>query len=344
MVKKNLSTYARPICSDAKELVFELLNRSLMGRLKMQHTEISLIVAEIKAYLLNWQSMICKALSQIDPTLCCQTDNWCDIKLGYGISNFLEAGSIFEKGGVNFSHVFGKKLPQSALANRSNLENCPFQALGVSVIIHPVNPFVPTSHANLRFFATRDKSHKLVWWFGGGFDLTPCYGFEEDCIYWHEMAKKACEPFGNEIYPRYKEWCDEYFYIKHRKTTRGIGGLFFDNLNNWTFDMCFDFIKSVGRHYVEAYQEIVQRRKNHAFGQKERDFQAYRRSRYVEFNLIYDRGTLFGLQTGGRVESILASMPPRAEWKLNGDKEFKAEEEQLQQNYLTKRNWLSLAS
>lgn len=307
--------------------------------MKMQTQDIPLIIAGVKTYLLNFQRSVCDVLTKKDQEAKVDTDIWCDEKLGYGTSKILKEGSILEKAGVNFSHVFGKKLPASAVEKRPDLTGG-FQAIGVSIIVHPFNPYIPTSHANLRLFTALNNQGEEVWWFGGGFDLTPHYGFEEDCIYWHKMAKKACEPFGKNVYPHYKRWCDDYFYIKHRKIQRGIGGIFFDNLNDWEFETCFDFIKSVGEHYIEAYAELIDRRKYTSYGEKERQFLAYRRGRYVEFNLIYDRGTQFGLQTGGRVESILASLPPEVSWKHDWGLECNIDEELLTQKFLIKKDWI----
>jgi coproporphyrinogen III oxidase len=234
---------------------------------------------------------------------------------GGGGNQVLTDGALFEQAGVNFSHVHGKNLPPSATAHRPELAGRSFQALGMSLVIHPRNPYVPTSHCNVRFFIAEKAGAEPVWWFGGGFDLTPYYGFEEDAIHWHRTAKAACDPFGADIYPRFKKWCDEYFFLKHRNEPRGIGGLFFDDFNEKNFEHAFGFMKSVGDHYLPAYLPIVQKRKATPYGERERDFQLYRRGRYVEFNLVYDRGTLFGLQSGGRTESILMSLPPLVKWR-----------------------------
>ena len=252
----------------------------------------------------------------------------------------LEEGNVFEKAGINFSHVFGPGLPASATAHRPELAGRSFQAMGVSLVIHPHNPYVPTSHANVRFFIAEKEGADPVWWFGGGFDLTPYYGFEDDVRHWHSMSKQACEPFGEDIYPKYKKWCDEYFFLKHRNEPRGVGGLFFDDLNEWGFDKSFAFMQSVGDHYIPAYLPIVQKRKQTAFGDRERDFQLYRRGRYVEFNLVYDRGTLFGLQTGGRTESILMSLPPLVKWRYDWRPEAGSAEAELYEKYLKPRDWL----
>ena len=226
----------------------------------------------------------------------------------------MRQGKIFEQGGINFSHVFGSNLPTSATAHRPELSGRAFQALGNSLVVHPLNPYIPTTHMNIRFFIAEKDGEEPIWWFGGGFDLTPYYGFIEDAKHWHEMAKTACDGFGNDTYLKYKKWCDEYFYLKHRQEPRGIGGIFYDDLNEWGFESCFLFMQSVGKNFLKAYLPIVERRRNMTYSKKERDFQLYRRSRYAEFNLLYDRGTLFGLQSGGRIESILMSMPPQANW------------------------------
>jgi coproporphyrinogen III oxidase len=260
---------------------------------------------------------------------------------GGGRSRVIEGGAVFEKAGVNFSHVHGDKLPPSATAQRPELAGRGFQAMGVSLVIHPRNPYVPTSHANVRFFIAERPGAEPVWWFGGGFDLTPYYGFEEDAVHWHETARAACEPFGADVYPTYKRWCDEYFFLRHRNEPRGIGGLFFDDLNAWGFERCFAFMRSVGDHYVPAYLPIVQRRKDTAFGERERDFQLYRRGRYVEFNLVYDRGTIFGLQTGGRTESILMSLPPLVKWRYDWHPQPGSAEARLYEEFLKPREWLA---
>jgi coproporphyrinogen III oxidase len=252
----------------------------------------------------------------------------------------LENGSVFEKAGVNFSHVFGAQLPPSASAARPELAGCEFQAMGVSLVIHPRNPFVPTSHANVRFFIAEKAGQPPIWWFGGGFDLTPYYGFIEDCQHWHHTAKAACDPFGAEYYPRYKKWCDEYFYLKHRNEPRGIGGLFFDDLNEQSFEHSFGLMQSIGDHYLPAYVPIVEKRYQLEYTDQHRAFQAFRRGRYVEFNLIYDRGTLFGLQSGGRTESILMSLPPKVEWHYNWHPAPGTPEAELYDVFLKERKWV----
>lgn len=267
-------------------------------------------------------------------------DKWDREEGGGGRTRVLTSGKVFESAGINFSHVYGDKLPPAATALRPELAGRDFQAMGVSLVIHPHNPYVPTSHANVRFFLAEKEGEEPVWWFGGGFDLTPYYPFEEDVIHWHQTSKDACDPFGEDAYPKYKKWCDEYFYLKHRDETRGVGGLFFDDLNEEGFDQSFAFMQSVGDHYVKAYQPIVNKRKEMPFGERERDFQLYRRGRYVEFNLVFDRGTLFGLQSGGRTESILMSLPPLVKWRYNWQPESGSPEADLYENYLKPREWL----
>ncbi len=298
-------------------------------------------IESVKHYLLDLQDRICESLGAEEPEALFEEDQWTyDSGIGGGRTRVLAGGSVIEQGGVNFSHVIGKALPASATAHRTDLAGRGFQALGVSLVIHPRNPYVPTSHANVRFFLAEKENEPPVWWFGGGFDLTPYYPFEEDAVSWHQSARDACLPFGEEVYPQYKKWCDDYFFLKHRNETRGVGGLFFDDLNAWGFERCFEFMQSVGDHYLSAYLPIVQRRKSIPFGERQRDFQLYRRGRYVEFNLVYDRGTLFGLQSGGRTESILMSMPPVAHWRYNWRPEPLTPEEDLYLNYLKPRDWL----
>lgn len=259
---------------------------------------------------------------------------------GGGRTRVLRHGAVIEQGGVNFSHVYGDAMPASATAHRPELAGRRFEAMGVSLVIHPRNPYVPTSHANVRFFIAEKEGEEPIWWFGGGFDLTPFYPFEEDVRHWHQVSHELCQPFGEEIYPEFKAWCDRYFYLKHRNETRGVGGLFFDDLNRWPFADCFAFMQAVGRGYLEAYLPIVERRKALPYGEREREFQLYRRGRYVEFNLVYDRGTLFGLQTGGRTESILMSMPPLARWEYDWQPAADSPEALLYSDYLTPREWL----
>lgn len=298
-------------------------------------------IPAVKAYLLELQDRICQALEGEESAASFQEDAWSYAGgKGGGRTRVLAGGQTIEQGGVNFSHIQGDQLPPSATASRPELAGRSFQALGVSLVIHPRNPYIPTSHANVRFFIAEKDGETPVWWFGGGFDLTPYYPFEEDAVAWHRAARAACEPFGEHVYPDYKRWCDEYFFLKHRNETRGIGGLFFDDLCSWGFDRSFEFLRSVGDHYLEAYLPIVQKRKTLPYGERERDFQLYRRGRYVEFNLVYDRGTLFGLQSGGRTESILMSLPPVAHWRYNWRPEPGSAEEQLYLDYLKPRDWL----
>lgn len=303
----------------------------------MSHVDIS----AVRHYLLGLQDSICTALAEEDGGKHFSEDSWTREGGGGGRSRVMEDGAVFEKAGINFSHVHGEGLPASATAHRPELAGRSFQAMGVSLVIHPHNPYVPTSHANVRFFVAEKPGADPVWWFGGGFDLTPYYGFDEDCVHWHQTARLACEPFGQEVYPRYKKWCDEYFFLKHRNEPRGIGGLFFDDLNEWGFEQSFAFMRAVGDHYIPAYRPIVSRRKAQPFGECERDFQLYRRGRYVEFNLVYDRGTLFGLQTGGRTESILMSLPPLVKWRYAWQPEPGSEEQRLYDAYLKPRDWLA---
>ncbi len=298
-------------------------------------------IVVVKQYLLGLQDRICSALESEDGAQKFNEDAWDRPEGGGGRSRVLTEGAVFEQAGVNFSHVFGKTLPPSATAHRPELAGRAWQALGVSLVIHPRNPYVPTSHMNVRFFIAEKEDAEPVWWFGGGFDLTPYYGFEEDCAHWHQTAKSACDPFGSDYYPRFKKWCDEYFYLKHRNETRGIGGLFFDDLHEHGFEKCFSFTQSVGDHYIHAYLPIVQKRKDTPYGERERDFQLYRRGRYVEFNLVYDRGTLFGLQSGGRTESILMSLPPLVKWRYNWRPEPGTPEARLYDGFLKPRDWLA---
>jgi len=300
-------------------------------------------VTEVKAYLLDLQDRICSALAAEDGAGDFVEDSWDRPEGGGGRSRVIKNGSVFEKGGVNFSHVHGNQMPASATAHRPELKGRDFEAMGVSLVMHPHNPHVPTSHANVRFFIAEKEGEEPVWWFGGGFDLTPYYGNDSDCIHWHQVAKAACEPFGEDVYPRYKKWCDDYFFLKHRGEPRGIGGLFFDDLNELGFDKSFALMRAVGDAYVDAYLPIVQRRKSESYGERERDFQLHRRGRYVEFNLVFDRGTLFGLQTGGRTESILMSLPPEVRWDYNWAPEPGTPEAKLTDYYLQSRDWLGEA-
>jgi coproporphyrinogen III oxidase len=298
-------------------------------------------IESVKQYLLQLQDSICRQLAETDAGDGFLEDSWEREQGGGGRSRVLEEGRVFEKAGVNFSHVHGDQLPGSATAARPELAGRSFEALGVSLVIHPRNPYVPTSHANVRFFIAEKPGEEPVWWFGGGYDLTPYYGFEEDAVHWHHTAKAACAPFGDEVYPRFKQWCDEYFFLKHRNEPRGIGGLFFDDLNAWGFEQSFTFMQAVGDSYLDAYLPIVTKRKDMPFGERERDFQLYRRGRYVEFNLVYDRGTLFGLQSGGRTESILMSLPPLVAWRYDWQPEPGCAEAELYEKFLNPRDWLS---
>lgn len=301
----------------------------------------NLPIDTVKNYLLSLQDAICHALEIEDAKEKFVEETWDRPLGGGGRTRVIANGAIIEKGGVNFSHVYGQGLPPSASAHRPDLAGCHFQALGVSLVIHPKSPHIPTSHANVRLFVAEKEGSKPVWWFGGGFDLTPYYAVEEDCIYWHQVAYEACKPFGDYVYPRFKKWCDEYFYLKHRMEPRGIGGLFFDDLNEWDFETCFSFIQAIGNAYIKAYIPIIQRRKNTSYTEEQREFQAFRRGRYVEFNLVYDRGTLFGLQSGGRTESILMSLPPEVRWAYDWHPKADSLEAKLTTYFLTNRNWLN---
>jgi coproporphyrinogen III oxidase len=303
----------------------------------MTYSETS--VAEVKQYLLDLQDRLCQAFEASDGEGRFHEDAWNRPEGGGGRTRVIENGAVFEKGGVNFSHVHGDELPAAASARRPELAGRSFQALGVSIVMHPINPYVPTSHANIRFFIAEKDGEPPVWWFGGGFDLTPYYPFDEDCRDWHQAAKDLCAPFGDDVYAEHKRWCDEYFYLKHREETRGVGGLFFDDLNEWDFDTCFAYLRAVGDGYLAAYQPIVDKRKAHDYGEREVDFQRYRRGRYVEFNLVYDRGTLFGLQSGGRTESILMSLPAVAHWRYDYQPEAGSPEARLAE-YLKPRDWV----
>lgn len=305
----------------------------------MTEFEVTSIVTDVKNYLQSLQHSICESLAEEDGGAEFAVIPWAKEGFGAGITRVITNGKVFEKGGVNFSHVHGVDLPVSATASRPELAHSPYHAMGVSLVIHPDNPYVPTSHANVRFFIVQPKNSPPVWWFGGGFDLTPYYGFSEDCIHWHQVAKKACDPYGGNVYSQFKKWCDEYFYLKHRDEPRGIGGLFFDDLNEWGMEKCFSFMRSVGNHYIQAYRPIVAKRKQIAYGEREKNFQRYRRGRYVEFNLLYDRGTLFGLQTKGRTEAILMSMPPQADWTFDWHPAPGSEEARLYSEFLINKEW-----
>lgn len=299
-------------------------------------------IEAVRQYLLTLQANICNRLTALDSQNTFEAETWTRPEGGGGISRVISDGAIFEKGGVNFSHVMGATMPPSATAHRPQLAGAPWQAMGVSLVMHPNNPYVPTSHANVRFFIATPPDSEPVWWFGGGYDLTPYYGFDEDCVHWHSVARQACEPFGLEVYRNYKRWCDEYFYLRHRDEPRGIGGLFFDDHNSGDFESDFALMRAVGDSYIEAYEPIVRRRQSMPYSERERDFQLYRRGRYVEFNLVYDRGTLFGLQSGGRTESILMSLPPLVRWDYNRGAEPGSEEARLTEHFLTGRDWLEL--
>ena len=296
--------------------------------------------AAVKRYLLDLQDRICAMLEAEDSAAQFREDAWDRPGGGGGRTRVMADGAVFEKAGVNFSHVFGEQMPPSATHGRPELAGRSYQAMGVSLVVHPNNPYIPTSHANVRIFVAEKPGEEPIWWFGGGFDLTPYYAFEEDCIHWHQVAKNACEPFGADVYPRYKKWCDEYFYLKHRGEARGIGGLFFDDLNDGGFDNSFAFMRAIGDAYIAAYQPIVQKRKAMPFGEREKQFQLYRRGRYVEFNLVFDRGTVFGLQTQGRIESILMSLPPLVRWEYDYQPEPGSPEAALTEMFLPARDWV----
>ncbi len=295
---------------------------------------------QVNAYLTELQDRICSALEAADGQATFQQDSWQRPGGGGGRSRVMRDGAVFEQGGVGYSHVYGEQMPASATAHRPELAGRNFNACGVSLVIHPRNPYVPTSHANVRFFIAEKEHAEPVWWFGGGFDLTPFYPFDEDIKHWHQVAYDALQPFGDELYPKFKQWCDDYFYLRHRGETRGVGGLFFDDLNERGFAESFAIMRAVGDAYVDAYLPIVKRRKDMPYSERERQFQLYRRGRYVEFNLVWDRGTLFGLQTGGRTESILMSMPPLVRWEYGYEPEPGSPEARLYQDYLRPRDWL----
>ena len=310
--------------------------------MSLEKIDSSASIVAIKTYFQALQHSLCTELEKEDGKAYFIKDPWDYQGGGGGLTCILSEGAVFEKAGVNFSHVHGKSLPQAATANRVELANCSFQALGVSLVAHPLNPYAPTAHMNVRFVLVEKPDGNTQWWFGGGFDLTPYYGFIEDCEHWHRTAQQACDPFGADVYSTFKKWCDDYFYLKHRKEARGIGGLFFDDLHQWGFERSFNFIRSVGDHFIKAYQPIVSRRKKIIFGEREKNFQLYRRGRYVEFNLLYDRGTLFGIQSGGRTESILMSLPPEVSWKYHWQPIKGSEEMKLYEEFLIAREWISL--
>ena len=295
--------------------------------------------AAVRQFLLALQENIVARLAAIDGQLFLR-DAWERPQGGGGITRLIEDGGVFERAGVNFSHVFGPNLPPSASASRPELAGRSFQALGVSLVLHPRNPYGPTAHMNVRFLVAEKSGADPVWWFGGGMDLTPYYPFAEDAVHFHRTCRAALAPFGADYYPRFKKGCDEYFYLKHRREPRGIGGIFFDDLNEPGFDTCFGLARSVGEHFLDAYVPILERRMNTPYGERERDWQAYRRGRYVEFNLVYDRGTLFGLQSGGRTESILMSLPPRAVWRYDWKPAPGSPEDKLYTEFLIAKDWL----
>jgi coproporphyrinogen III oxidase len=298
-------------------------------------------INKVKEFLLGLQSSICSGLEDLDGQASFHTDQWDRETGGTGLTRVISDGKVFEKGGVNFSHVFGESMPASATATRPDLAGRAFQAMGVSLVIHPLNPFVPTSHANFRLFVAEKDNEEPVWWFGGGYDLTPYYGFEEDCIHWHEQAKKACQDYGAGFYPRFKQQCDDYFYLKHRDEPRGVGGLFFDDFNELGFEQCFAFVQSMANSYLQAYGPIVARRRDMTYTDAHKQFQEYRRGRYAEFNLVYDRGTVFGLQSGvGRIESILMSLPPVVRWWYDWQPQPGSEEARLYSDFLKPRDWV----
>ena len=292
----------------------------------------------VKAYLTDLQTRIVSALEEVDGKRFL-ADAWQRPEGGGGISRLIEEGNVLERGGVGFSHVMGKNLPPSAAANRAEIAGRNWEAMGVSLVLHPRNPYAPTVHMNVRFFTATAEGHEPVWWFGGGMDLTPYYGFEDDARHFHHTCRAALQPFGDDLHPRFKAWCDEYFYLKHRKEPRGVGGVFFDDFNALGFARSFEMMQSVGDHFLDAYLPVLERRKELAYGERERDFQAYRRGRYVEFNLVFDRGTLFGLQSGGRTESILMSLPPIVKWRYNWQPEPGTPEAALYTDFLVHRDW-----
>lgn len=297
----------------------------------------------VSQFLLELQDNICHALEQADGQAQFVEDNWQRAEGGGGRTRVMTEGAVIEQGGVNYSMVSGNKLPPSATAHRPELAGRHWQAVGVSLVIHPRNPHIPTSHANVRFFIAEKEGEAPVWWFGGGFDLTPYYPVEEDVVHWHQTAFNLCQPFGEDIYPAHKKWCDDYFFLKHRNETRGVGGLFFDDLNQWSFEQCLAYIKAVGLGFIDAYVPIINQRKQTEYTEAQRQFQLYRRGRYVEFNLVFDRGTLFGLQSGGRTESILMSMPPLARWEYNYQPAAGSIEALLYERYLKPQDWLTLS-
>ncbi|MGB6055319.1 MAG: oxygen-dependent coproporphyrinogen oxidase [Burkholderiaceae bacterium] len=295
--------------------------------------------AAVKTYLQQLQARIVGALEELDGKRF-SSDSWQRPEGGGGTSRILEEGNVFERGGVGFSHVTGNSLPPSAAANRPEIAGRAWQAMGVSLVLHPRNPYAPTVHMNVRFFTAEAEGQAPVWWFGGGMDLTPYYGFAEDAVHFHRSCRDALAPFGPGLYPEFKEWCDDYFYLKHRREPRGVGGIFFDDFNRLGFERSFAMMQSVGDRFLDAYLPVLRRRLATPYGERERDFQAYRRGRYVEFNLVFDRGTLFGLQSGGRTESILMSLPPIVKWRYDWQPAAGSDEARLYSDFLVRRDWL----
>ncbi|CAH1082308.1 oxygen-dependent coproporphyrinogen oxidase [Candidatus Nitrotoga sp. 1052] len=295
--------------------------------------------AAVKKFLFELQDTIVTCLEQVDGNKF-RRDSWDRPEGGGGRSCILEEGNVLERGGVAFSHVTGDKMPPSATAHRPELAGCTWEAMGVSLVFHPRNPYAPTVHMNVRMFMAKKNDGEIAFWFGGGMDLTPYYGFEEDAVHFHQTCQNALAPFGNHLFPKYKKWCDEYFFIKHRNEPRGVGGIFFDDLSEPDFATAFAIQQSVGNHFISAYVPILERRKNTPYGERERDFQLYRRGRYVEFNLVIDRGTIFGLQSNGRIESILLSMPPLVKWRYDWHPEKDSHEAELYEKFLVPKNWV----
>ena len=296
-------------------------------------------VSDVRRYLLDLQDNIISMIFKYDNSKFIK-DEWSRDEGGGGVTCILQNGNVFDKVGVNFSDISGDHLPAAATKLRPELKGRNYQAMGVSVVCHPKNPHVPTVHLNVRLFIAYSENSNRIWWFGGGFDMSQYYGYEEDAIHWHKTAKDLCIPFGKDIYDQYKKDCDDYFYIKHRNEPRGIGGIFFDDLNTWDFKNCFDFIKSVGNGFIKAYDPIVDKRLHETYNEQQKDFQLFRRGRYVEFNLVYDRGTLFGLQSNGRTESILMSMPPLVKWTYKYNIEKNSLEEKLYNDFLVPKKWI----
>ena len=321
----------------------------LSGKTVMSQASIHPDIQRVREFLLDLQARICTALEQQEKqgggTATFVPDDWMRAEGGGGRSCVLQDGQVIEKGGVMFSHIDIKNLPASATARHPDIAGAKAQALGVSLVIHPNNPYVPTSHANVRLFVAQKEGQEPIWWFGGGFDLTPFYPEPADCVAWHQVAYDLCQPFGDEVYPKYKTWCDDYFYLKHRDEQRGVGGLFYDDLNTqttgWDFETCFAFMQAVGNGYLQAIIPLFQKYQTKSYGEREREFQLYRRGRYVEYNLVYDRGTLFGLQTGGRIESILVSLPNLAGWSYRAEWDEGTPEARLATEFLKPRDWLA---